>query len=1082
MTIHDVNQQDVKKHECFLCLVDPQKTSCYQTQLEGRIISAYEGLLKGEKVPVIVLDTGTTQVEILLDPDYYRDLVSELKARGDILGRYDLKLRIYHLPTAPNTRTANGRIRTYYQTSAYTLAVLEPDILLNITDLNQVAYCSRQHILSRLISSTTSPATIRGNLVHYCFKELLKDHDRGKFMVHDGEQAETSLAALHRHLEQALELSSIELALANVSPDAMRSEVTPHLESLARWFESERNTLWNLPTISADIREEESAFYVGNKVRAETFLLAPEIGLRGRLDIFWQQSGQQRLLELKTGGASGPLPKRDHRWQVLGYHALLTVRRNSQMKKAMATLLYSGTPRGAEAIGIGATMREMQRVNETRNILVLSRITGIPSNPPGAARCARCSILEHCQHVSALLKWQSPEPDPQIVARHSRPELSRTSELITQSNDQGLLLNINKDQEFFAKYYALLQMEERASEQQQALLWQLPVSERLERGTAIAGLKLVGEPIVDKDGWKLVFSCNNTSELREGDEILLSNGNPISGEVVTGTILSISSEAVIVWTRELIAYPVLIDRYDNDLVHVRTLQNLLRWLQATAHQRDLVAGRVRPRFIEEHVPPRPDFNAEQNLAVERAMQMQDYLLIHGPPGTGKTSVIAEIVKRLVQQRQRVMLVAFTNQAVDNMLKRLDKEGFHDYLRLGHERSVADSIHPRLLKNMVVSTINHVPEDGRIDDVEQADAINRVPINQAINCQDIVHDILYNTPVVASTTATWSSDKYSAQTTEIESDLLHHNGLSFDVAIVDEAGQLTVPAILGALRLARRFILVGDEKQLPPLVLSQEAAEGGLADSLFSSLKYRDEQYMQDHPLAISACVLLRTQYRMNKWIANFSSTVFYGKQLVAHASIANRRLICLESHSVDQAIIRALDPQYPLVLLDVRDQCNEQIAIQGKQSDAEACVVRAIVANLLARGIEMQDIGIIAPYRAQVANIRRHLFSADLTHGWQGLPPNAPIGVDTVDRFQGGERLVMIISFATTYEPSVESQQYTFLTNPNRLNVALTRAQCKLILVGCVPALEHLPIFDRLITYCRSMNTLITSDLHSTTT
>ncbi len=517
---------------------------------------------------------------------------------------------------------------------------------------------------------------------------------------------------------------------------------------------------------------------------------------------------------------------------------------------------------------------------------------------------------------------------------------------------------------------------------------------------------------------------------------------------------------------------------------------------------------MRPRFIEEHVPSRPDFNVEQNLAVECAMQMQDYLLIHGPPGTGKTSVIAEIVKRLVQRRQRVMLVAFTNQAVDNMLKRLDKEGFHDYLRLGHERSVAESIHPRLLRNLVVSTINRRTDvEYSIADVIESECANidskpGVPTDWAINCQDIVHDILYNTPVVASTTATWSSDKYSARAAEIEGDLLQHNGLSFDVAIVDEAGQLTVPAILGALRLARRFILVGDEKQLPPLVLSKEAAEGGLADSLFSSLKDLDEQYMQDHPLAISACVLLRTQYRMNKWIANFSSTIFYNKQLVAHVSIANRRLtyqlldenvkdhnrvptfspdeLDLESRPVDQAIILALDPQYPLVWLDVRDQRSEQVAIQSKQSNTEARVIRAIVDNLLAKGVKMQDIGIIAPYRAQVANIRRHLFSADLPHDWQGLPSDAPIGVDTVDRFQGGERLVMIISFATTYEPSVESQQYTFLTNPNRLNVALTRAQCKLILVGCVPALEHLPIFDRLITYCRSMNTLIASPIITT--
>ncbi|HEY4036460.1 MAG TPA: AAA domain-containing protein [Ktedonobacteraceae bacterium] len=1057
MAMHDVNQQDAQRHECFLCILDLQKKSCYKAQIEGRIVAVYEGQFEGKKIPIVTLDTGITHVEILLDPDYYRSLISELKARGDILGSYSLTLRIYHLPTAPITLESNGRTRSYYKTNAYTLAVLEPDILFNITDLNQAEYCSRQYILNRLVPSTTSPATIRGNLVHYCFKELLKAHDREKFNARDGKQSETPLATLHHHLEQALELNSIEMALANVSPEAMRTEVTPHLESLAYWYQSERNTLWNIPAISADAQEEET----GNQVRAETFLLAPEIGLRGRLDLFWQQSGQQRLLELKTGGASGALPKRDHRWQVLGYHALLTVRRDSQMKRAFATLLYSGTPGNAQAFGIRPTIRDIQRVNETRNILALSRVTGTPPSPPGASRCGKCAMLERCQHVSALLKWQPPEPDPQILAKYSHTRPANTFETITQGNGRSSFSSTPEDQEFFARYYALLQMEERASEQQQALLWQLPVTERIERGTAITGLDIADQPIVDKDGWKLVFNCNNTSELREGDEILLSNGNPISGEVVTGTIVGISSEQVTVWTREKIEHPVLIDRYDNDLVHVRTLQNLLRWQQADAHQRDLVAGRVRPRFIDGHVPPRPDFNAEQNLAIERAMQMQDYLLIHGPPGTGKTSVIAEIVKHLIQQGQRVMLVAFTNQAVDNMLKRLDKEGFHRYLRLGHERSVNESVHPRLLKEL--ASVGAVGE---------------------ASYQDIIHDILYSTPVVASTTATWSSDKYNARSAELESDPLKHSGLSFDVAIIDEAGQLTIPAILGALRLARRFILVGDEKQLPPLVLSKDAAEAGLADSLFSVLKGLDEKYMQDYPLAISACVSLCTQYRMNKWIANFSSTVFYDKQLVAHKSIANH-ILAYTRKNVDalqalantakqnQAIIRALEPQYPLVFLDVYDEYSESAVVEGKQSHAEARVVRAIVANLLAHGVDIQDIGIIAPYRAQVANIRRHLFSADPVYDWQGLPSNAPISVDTVDRFQGGERLIIIISFATTREPSIESQRYTFLTNPNRLNVALTRAQRKLILVGCVPALEHLPTFSRLITYCRSMNTLV---------
>ncbi|MBO0783483.1 MAG: AAA family ATPase, partial [Ktedonobacteraceae bacterium] len=481
-----------------------------------------------------------------------------------------------------------------------------------------------------------------------------------------------------------------------------------------------------------------------------------------------------------------------------------------------------------------------------------------------------------------------------------------------------------------------------------------------------------------------------------------------------------------------------------------TLQNLLRWLQAEPHLRDLVAGKVRPRFIDRSIQPRADFNAEQNLAVERSLQMQDYLLIQGPPGTGKTSVIAEIVKRLCSQGQRVMLAAFTNQAVDNMLRRLQAEGFYDYLRLGSERSVNDHVKSRLLQALI---------RGR----------------EGNEMQIAVREILGSMPVVASTTATWSSDKYSPA--PVPGVVMEDSGLTFDVAIIDEAGQLTIPAILGALRFAKRFILVGDEKQLPPLVLSKEAAESGLAESLFSRLKQLDEEFCQSHPLTISACVSLRTQYRMNRHISHFSSTVFYEKRLLAHESVAHRRLALKNAVRVPGmqpeplSILQAIKPTLPLVFLDVRAGEDEQSRQETKTSMAEARVVREIVGTLMRRGIAPQDIGIVAPYRAQVANIRRHLFSEHAASGWRALPVDTPLSVDTVDRFQGGERMVIIMSFATTTEPS--GLQREFLVNPHRLNVALTRAQRKLIVVGCLPALQQLPIFSRLITYCRNLGTLL---------
>ncbi|WP_233097790.1 AAA domain-containing protein [Dictyobacter vulcani] len=1067
-------QEAISTHECFLCTLDP-KHPCHTPQLSGHLVGAQERQYQGERIALLTMDTGTERVEIQLEEHYYRSLIKELKLRADGIPAHSLTLRMYHLPTAPVQIEYKNGSRPRYQGNSYTLAVLEPDILLNITDLNQAEYCTRQYLLNRLIPSTASSATIRGNIVHYCFKELLKEHDRGTFTqqaeAENTNAPETPLQVMQRNLKTAIELNTIEIALADVSVETMQDEVMPHLESLARWYESESNTLWTLPGVVADDQPASET----NQVRAETFLLAPEIGLRGRLDLFWQQTGQQRLLELKTGGASGELPKRDHRWQVLGYHALLAVRRQSKMKRAFATLLYSGTPGKAQSFGIRATIREIQRVNETRNILILNRVTGIPSLPPGPSRCSKCAMLEHCQTVSGLLHWQPPELQAQTAL--TTDEATDEQEGMQKSIHPEFAppVSTSSDRAFFEKYYRLLQIEGRAGEQQQAQLWLQPVQQRLERGSAIQGLQLLGSPVIQSDGWSLTFSCTNTSELREGDEILLSDGSPITGEVVSGTITAISAERLTVWTRELIGQPQLIDRYDNDLVHVRTLQNLIRWHHVPSHLQDLVAGKIRPRFIGEEFPGRADFNHEQNLAVARALQMKDYLLIHGPPGTGKTSVIAEIVKRLTEQGQRVLLAAFTNQAVDNMLKRLMRDGFSQFLRLGSERSVHESIKPWLLKELL-----HTIEQTGTSNLP----IEPDPFHPDKSYQDHVFDLLYTTPVVASTTATWSSDKYSPKTAKNGEADLENAGFAFDVAVIDEAGQLTIPAILGALRFAKRFILVGDEKQLPPLVLSQEAILEGLGDSLFSFLKQHDEEYMQRHPLDVSACVALTTQYRMNKWISHFSSTVFYDQKLLAHASVANRRLMyprkpasaanaILESESIQ----KALDPKFPLLFWDIQDEYAQP---EAKQSNAEARAIRELVAGLLARGIQPQDIGIIAPYRAQVANIRRHLFSPDPSSNWQALPSDTLLSVDTVDRFQGGERLVIIMSFATSQEPALESQRRDFLINPHRLNVALTRAQRKLILVGNVSALENLPTFSRLITYCRSMHTLISTAAYST--
>ena len=411
----EADRRDAAKQDCFLCVLDPHH--CAEKRLEGRIRAAAEQKIDGEWTPFITLNTGTALISLQLTR-YYLSLVRELKrldqqAEGKRLRDYNLTLRVYHLP--PRIRTSEFKDWTvhHYQANVYTLAVLEPDILLNITDLSQSEYCSRQYLLRQLVTSPQSAAAISGNLVHHSFKELLKEHDRGALMTGyapNGE--ETPLATLHRHFEQELGRNSIDLALANIPADTIRGHVAPHLESLANWFAQQRSTLWDMPasyseTPDGDVSEQQSE----NMVRAETFLLAPEIGLRGRLDLLWQQSSRQRLLELKTGAFNRDTPKQEHRWQVLGYHALLTVRRDSKMKKALATLLYSATPGAATGFPIHFNIQNLQRVNEARNSLVLSHVSGLAPTPPGPSRCTKCALLSQCGHISSLLDWQPPQPD-----------------------------------------------------------------------------------------------------------------------------------------------------------------------------------------------------------------------------------------------------------------------------------------------------------------------------------------------------------------------------------------------------------------------------------------------------------------------------------------------------------------------------------------------------------------------------------------------------------------------------------------------------------------------------------------------
>ncbi|MGE5334964.1 MAG: AAA domain-containing protein [Nitrososphaerota archaeon] len=939
---------------CFLCPWETQRPApCDLATIAGELSDA-------------IFDAAAHQLELSIRTESGETWRVRCGEQGRVLWR--------ELSAYPADRWRGLRVRIHHLARASTpetlrllpagVIVLEPDLLLNITDINNAEYCVRQYPLRRMAPSPPSAASLRGTLVHRAFKEMLKG----------GEQP------IEAYLKRALESAQVDLALRQISEQEMAAETMPHVRALAAWYASSRQNLWRA---------------TAPDIRAETFLLAPEVGLKGRLDVLMREAEGGSLLELKTGNVRGSLPKREHRWQVHGYQTLLAARVPGRRENTEATLLYSGTPGSAEAHRIPFILRDLQRVIELRNALALVHATGAVPPPPAAAKCARCMLRQDCLRASAALGWQP-------------PDLSDTPGPVDR-----------EDAALFAEMYDLLRQEARAAEDEGSALWRETAGERMLRGVALGDLRLAGEPRQTGSGeWEYTLLGNQPSDLREGDAVLVSEGDPVGGAVVSGSILRVAAEHIVVWTPERIDNPTLLDRYESDIVHDRTVRNLWRWLHGAPHLRELVRGAIAPTFdkaseatLHEALPD--SLNAEQRQAIARALSARDYLLIQGPPGTGKTSVVAEIAQRAMQRGERVLVAAFTNQAVDTVLRRLLADGWDDFVRLGHELSVAPEVRGHRL-------------------VARASALAGGDSEMA---PSRIRETLRTAPLVAATTATWSSETYD----DIGEPLL------FDLAILDEATQLTLPATLGALRFARRFVLVGDDRQLPPLVRSETAAARGLKQSLFATLLERE---------GADASVSLRRQYRMHPVICAFPSATFYAGTLVADGTARTAQLALAQPIAGPYG--RVLDPSRPVVFIDVPLNPGEH---GRKENDSQAILVRNLVRELRQAGVAADDIGVIAPYRAQVAAIRAKLVAGGET----------AVLVDTVDRFQGGERSVIFYSFGGGGAATWGGRGPEFLADPHRLNVALTRARHKLILLGNRAALEQVPLLRQLVDYCASL-------------
>jgi superfamily I DNA and/or RNA helicase len=421
-------------------------------------------------------------------------------------------------------------------------------------------------------------------------------------------------------------------------------------------------------------------------------------------------------------------------------------------------------------------------------------------------------------------------------------------------------------------------------------------------------------------------------------------------------------------------------------------------------------------------------NESQQAAVSFALAAPELALIHGPPGTGKTRTLIELVRQALRRSKRVLVSAASHAAVDNLAERLIASGV-SVLRLGHPARVSDSVlastldarldqsEARRLARRLMSEASELRRriqkrrargqlEGR--DAYQLRDEARSMMREAYGQLDLARELIFAEAKVVCVTAVGADPGLLA-------------GFQFDRVVLDEATQAVDPWALSALLQADRAVLAGDPCQLPPTVVDPVAAHSGLASTLFERLAERHGERILR---------LLDIQYRMHTALMRFPSDSLYQGKLTAAPEAA--------CHTLEQLGIRA-DPLRPgpLVFLDTAGKGYAEERSEDDPSTknpGQAQRVAVEVRRFLARGVPPSELGVITPYDAEVRCLRGLL--ADVCA--QGVE------VSSVDGFQGREKEVIVVDLVR----SNDDAELGFLRDVRRMNVALTRAKRCLLVVG----------------------------------
>lgn len=825
------------------------------------------------------------------------------------------------------------------------------------------------------------------------------------------------------------------------------------------------------------------------KAILEPSFVCERLGIQGRVDLMTtdlkllveQKSGKNTFIERKYKNPHGSLHVEKHYVQVLLYYGILQYNFQLSPKNAHIQLLYSKYPLPDGLLEVEPLQKLIREAIRFRNQAVATEFWMAENG---------------FDRMLPLLTPQTLNVEKQndnFYNRYLLPQLTETLAPLHQLNDL--------ERAYFTRMMTFVIKEQLVSKvgvqegvgNSNADLWNMPLAEKKETGNIYTELTIIEkERSSSFNGYDTITLAVPQQDedflpnFRRGDMIYLyaykKNEAPDvrMSILFKGSLQEIHSNSIVVHLNDGQQNPDLIsgdyfaiEHAGSDIGGTSAIRSLYTFITSNEERRQLLLGQRVPR-VDKSLTLSRSYHPDYDEIILKAKQAQDYFLLIGPPGTGKTSQALQFLVReqlagniysqpssaysaedskhnkpsetintqhsTPNTQTAILLLAYTNRAVDEICNMLTENEL-DYIRIGNEFSCDPKYSDHLLKEV-------------LDD------------NATLNS---IKSTLADARIVVATTSTMNSNAAL------------FNIKHFDLAIIDEASQILEPNIIGLLtvrhaerRAIERFILIGDHKQLPAVV-QQSDAETEIDDgellriNLFSCANSLFERLILTERAAGRTDFIgtLHKQGRMHPDIADFANRKFYAREQLECVPLAHQLEQTLAYNEASEDETDDVLKAHRMIFIPSKP-CR-QLNLSEKVNTEEARIITDLLRRLyrqLGNNFDPQkSVGVIVPYRNQIAMIRKEIEKL-------GIPELEEISIDTVERYQGSQRDIILYSF------TIQSRyQLDFLTAntfyedgqpiDRKLNVAITRARKQLILTGNEPTLRQNQLFSELIDYIK---------------